>query len=110
MPYIEPTRRPRFKRSARALGQKAECAGDLNYIITEMVHEYIKKTGKKYDTLNSVVGALECSKIELYRMLIAPYEDTKIAQNGDVGLNDSTIDKDEHNETLSQGRHDISQQ
>lgn len=84
MPYIEQKRRPRFKQAARDLGNLAECAGDLNYIITEMVHEYIKKTGLKYDTMNSVVGMIECCKLELYRKMVGPYENGAIERNGDV--------------------------
>lgn len=30
------------------------------------------------------VGALECCKLEMYRRLIGPYEDTAIGRNGDV--------------------------
>ncbi len=33
---------------------------------------------------NAVVGALECAKLELYRRMVAPYENGKIAENGDV--------------------------
>jgi hypothetical protein len=33
-----------------------------------------------------MIGALECCKLELYRMLIAPYEDAKINENGGVYL------------------------
>jgi len=32
---------------------------------------------------------LECAKLELYRMIAAPYEDTKIKENGSV----SDLDK-----------------
>lgn len=90
MPYIKKDDRAKFREFAKALGNRAECAGDLNYIITEMVHEYIKKKGLRYANVNEVVGALECCKIELYRKVAAPYEDEKIAENGDVGLNDGT--------------------
>jgi hypothetical protein len=31
-----------------------------------------------------MIGALECCKLELYRMMAAPYEDDKIAENGGV--------------------------
>ena len=31
-----------------------------------------------------VIGALECAKLELYRRIAAPYEDTKIQENGEV--------------------------
>jgi hypothetical protein len=37
-----------------------------------------------YAEINEVVGVLECCKLELYRRLAAPYEDTKIKENGDV--------------------------
>jgi hypothetical protein len=33
---------------------------------------------------NDVIGALECCKLELYRRMVAPYENTKIKENGDV--------------------------
>jgi len=32
----------------------------------------------------TVTGVLECAKLELYRRIAAPYEDTKIEENGDV--------------------------
>jgi len=34
--------------------------------------------------INAIIGALECAKLELYRRVAAPYEDDKIAENGDV--------------------------
>jgi hypothetical protein len=37
-----------------------------------------------YDNFNEVIGVLECMKLELYRRMIAPYEDTKCKENGDV--------------------------
>lgn len=59
-------------------------AGELNFRITMIVDEYIRERGKSYNTLNEVIGVLECVKLELYRRIVAPYEDTKIAENGDV--------------------------
>ena len=32
----------------------------------------------RYQNVNAIIGALECAKLELYRRLIAPYEDTKV--------------------------------
>jgi hypothetical protein len=40
--------------------------------------------GENYQHFNDVLGALEGAKLELYRRRIAPYEDTKIVENGDV--------------------------
>lgn len=59
-------------------------AGHLNYIITKIVNDTVKRQGLRYQILNSVVGSLECCKMELYRRVAAPYEDEKILQNGDV--------------------------
>lgn len=38
-----------------------------------------------YTDLNNLIGALECSKLELYRRVLAPYERFKVATNGDLG-------------------------
>lgn len=61
-----------------------EDAGELNYVITTLINNYIDKNKKCYTTLNEVIGVLECAKLELYRRIAAPYEDVKIQQNGDV--------------------------
>jgi len=37
-----------------------------------------------YAELNEVIGVLECAKQELYRRVVAPYEDGKAKINGDV--------------------------
>jgi hypothetical protein len=37
-----------------------------------------------YEDYAKVIGAIECAKMELYRRLVAPYEEGKIEQNGDV--------------------------
>lgn len=40
--------------------------------------------GGKYDSLNAVIGVLECAKQEFYRRAAVPYENQKITENGDV--------------------------
>lgn len=59
-------------------------AGELNYMVTRLIHEYWEENGSNYQAFNDIVGALECAKLELYRRWIGPYEDVKIAENGDV--------------------------
>jgi hypothetical protein len=76
MPYID--------RDKRDDVISAENPGELNYLITLLVADYIKRKGKNYATLNEVVGVLECAKLELYRRVAAPYEDQKCEDNGDV--------------------------
>ncbi len=80
MPYIKPE-----DRAAILLDENLiEDAGELNYFITTLINNYINKNTKCYTTLNEVIGVLECAKLELYRRIVAPYEDTKIEENGDV--------------------------
>lgn len=86
MPYIKPQDRVKFDSPAIEIAHLADCAGDLNYAITVIMHAYLKKKGIKYANLNELVGMMECCKIELYRKIAGPYEDVKATENGDVGL------------------------
>jgi hypothetical protein len=79
MPYIK-----NYLREEIGSGSDPVDAGQLNYLISSICNDYIDEQGKCYDTLNEVIGVLECSKLELYRRVIAPYEDEKVKENGDV--------------------------
>ena len=89
MPYIHPHIRTKiddalddFIDTLLALPEPSD--GDLNYSITRIAHAYINAKGANYKNFNGVIGVLECAKLELYRRKIAPYEDVKITENGDV--------------------------
>ncbi len=56
-------------------------AGELNYCITTILNLTNPKTYSDYNTL---IGVLECVKMEFYRRAIVPYENKKIKENGDV--------------------------
>lgn len=90
MPYIDTKSRLRIeycakeKNAIKLLSDAIQTEGDLNYIITRLCHEFIVKVGKKYATLNTIIGVLECAKQEFYRRIISPYENKKIDENGDV--------------------------
>ena len=58
--------------------------GELNFKITKIVDCYLYQHGLSYSNINSVVGVLECAKLELYRRIATPYEEKKITENGDV--------------------------
>lgn len=58
--------------------------GELNFKITKLVDCYLYHHGLSYSNINAVVGVLECAKLELYRRIATPYEEKKIAENGDV--------------------------
>jgi hypothetical protein len=80
MPYVEPEVRIRLDK-----GIVPESAGELNYLITKLLDDYLRrKGGIRYERLNEVVGVLECVKLEFYRRIAAPYEDGKKDENGDV--------------------------
>jgi hypothetical protein len=85
MPYIKPEDRARFG-EALALLQKTEIrsAGELNYLLTKVVHYFLEQRSQSYQAYNDALGALEGAKLELYRRRVAPYEDIKIQENGDV--------------------------
>jgi hypothetical protein len=59
-------------------------AGEMNYLFTRIINEYLSSNGKSYQNINDCIGALEGAKLELYRRIAAPYEDEKIKENSDV--------------------------
>lgn len=61
-----------------------ENAGELNFVLTTIIRDYFERNGGRYQQINDIVGALEGAKLEFYRRVAAPYEDTKIVENGDV--------------------------
>ena len=67
---------------------KIETPGELNYIITEYLNRYLTSKGVSYATFNELVGVLECAKQELYRRVIAIYEDRKRLENGEIYLDE----------------------
>ena len=82
MPYIPQEDRERVLRKPTLV----RTPGELNFVITTIVNAYLdsRPLGPDYQRYNDAIGALECAKLELYARRIRPYEDTKIASNGDV--------------------------
>lgn len=82
MPYIKQERREEIGFKTDHLDPQTP--GDLNYLFTKISYNYLENVGESYSAYNAIVGALECAKLELYRRRVAPYEDKKIEENGDV--------------------------
>jgi hypothetical protein len=57
-----------------------ETKGNLNYFLFLIA----KRTCKNYEDYRNFIGEIESAKLEIYRRLVAPYEDKKIEENGDV--------------------------
>ncbi len=55
--------------------------GALNYMITKLLKSVYTPS---YFNYNRAVGLINCIGEEWYRRQIAPYEDKKILENGDV--------------------------
>lgn len=81
MPYV--TRAERLNVSACNI---MTTPGQLNYGIHKMIEAYFRQNPRSYTSYNDVIGVLECVKLELYRRLVGPYEDTKIVENGDIDI------------------------
>lgn len=94
MPYIKQEKRKEFivKEAVgeyeidllTTVGKIADCGGDLNYAFTVIAKAYMDSKGENYQNYSDVIAALEGAKLELYRRSVAPYEDKKAEENGDV--------------------------
>ena len=86
MPYIPQNDRDnaQVKLSDDNLIFTPENAGELNYIVTKFIDNYLEKHGVRYRHINEMIGALECCKLELYRRIASPYEDVVMRKNGDA--------------------------
>lgn len=84
MPYIKNEQREIFGDLPKDLGYCCDNAGELNYVFTMIAENYLSDKGLSYQKINDCIGALESCKLELYRRVVAPYEDEKIGHNGDV--------------------------
>ncbi len=88
MPYIKQEDRKNFNGLVAKLSKRIDFAGnnkgDLNYIITMLIKEFVKRKGLKYNTLSDITGVLNDVKVEFERKVVANYEDLKIKENGGI--------------------------
>lgn len=87
MPYIKEERRKSFDVLVSQLVEKIreypdeDKDGCINYFMCRLLLEMYPK---KYFHMNRMMGVLECIKQELYRRYVAPYENIKIKESGDI--------------------------
>ena len=88
MPYIKEVDRVKWKQGIakikNAMNKKGVTPGDLNYLFVMIAAYYLDRKGVNYTHMNDVMGAFTGASQEFYRRIIAPYEDEKIEENGDV--------------------------
>lgn len=83
MPYVKAVERALLDRHIDAIVSVSPTGGMLNYTFTRLLRDSLLCGSFRYDDIQTVIGCLECCKLELYRRM-APYEDRKIEENGDV--------------------------
>lgn len=87
MPYIPVQEREELDVEIDALARKLlktppeKMDGKLNYVITRLLAQLYQPS---YYNYNRALGVLTAVAQEFYRRRVAPYEDTKIRENGDV--------------------------
>lgn len=89
MPYIEPEARKKYQnliKSAKKILQKVPAnkeLGEINYLFSEILSQTVL-ADVTYADAAGTIGLLETMKAEIYRRVIAPYEDLKNGENGEV--------------------------
>lgn len=87
MPYIHPDQRAPIDSLVHDLIEHLkqlplqEQDGAFNYTVTSMLKNIYEP---RYFNYNRAMGVLSSIQAEWYRRDVAPYEDTKIIENGDV--------------------------
>ncbi|MFC1757096.1 DUF6899 family protein [Patescibacteria group bacterium] len=82
MPYIKPEDRPRMDKVVQAMVEAGtEANGDLNYVLFKFCRERVPPS---YNAYKNFIGELRQCAAEIERRMLAPYEDEKIKENGDV--------------------------
>lgn len=92
MPYIDPDRREVFDPQIDSLVEQLTHfganedpkVGEVNYVISKLLVKLLRKRGISYTLANNLSGVLSCVDKEFYRRWVAPYEDEKIKENGDI--------------------------
>lgn len=79
MPYLD-----QAIRASLDDGRKAQKGGELNYLISKLINDFVAMRGLSYSVINEAIGALECAKLEAYRKVAGNYEDKKEIENGTV--------------------------
>jgi len=82
MPYIKQDKRNKLNIIVDLMkSSNIKADGDLNYILYKYCRTYIYQSYNEYK--NFIAELNECGE-EIRRRLLAPYEDIKITENGDI--------------------------
>lgn len=86
MPYIQKEKREYLDNLIKDLFKEQLNVGELNYLISRIIKNAMEQKQENsefnYQFCNSIIGVLECAKIEFYNRVVTPYENKKIDENG----------------------------
>ncbi len=90
MPYINKEDRLKFNEHINGLvGELTDeihgsyNVGEVNYVISSIMWKLFN-AHPSYTSGNNLTGVLDCVNKEFYRRILAPYEDKKMEENGDI--------------------------
>jgi hypothetical protein len=82
MPYVKKEKRPTLNKVVELMKEvEIKADGDLNYILYAYCKKYVTPS---YNNYKNYVGELNECLTEIRRRLLAPYEEEKIKENGEV--------------------------
>ena len=82
MPYVEKHYRKYLNKVVQTMEEySVEANGDLNYILFKFCKYHIEPS---YNNYKNFIGELNECVAEIRRRLLAPYEDLKRQENGDI--------------------------
>lgn len=81
MPYVKQERRAQLDVMVKGLQHVIRVDGDLNYVLFALAKRHLEPS---YNTYKNFIGELNETVAEIRRRILAPYEDQKIKENGDV--------------------------
>jgi len=85
MPYIKGNLRDKYDKILSEFKEKTPgTEGELNYIISSMLKICWEQSDQSYYVANSLIGVMECAKLEFYRRTVSEYELEKMKENGDI--------------------------
>jgi hypothetical protein len=89
MPYIKQEDRENegitnLQTVSQEVGYLCDNGGDMNFAFCTIVDEFIRQKGLRYQNISDIIGALDGAKAEFQRRIVGPYEDQKLAENGEV--------------------------
>jgi hypothetical protein len=83
MPYIKKRERDKITKGLTLALEDIDTKGELCFAIYYLMKEFAEME-MNFDNASNAIAAADCAKLEFYRRILAPYEDQKIQENGDI--------------------------